>query len=120
MIAVMNDVPVNVIAFRAIGHVDKNDYDNILIPAVDRFVKGHDKINFLLVLDTQLKNFTPGAFLKDLSVGLKHFTRWHKMAIVSDSGAINTFTDVFSYVAPGEAKGFTHAQIEEAKKWVSS
>jgi hypothetical protein len=120
MIAIMNDVPANVIAFRAIGEVDKEDYEKILVPAVDRFVKEHNKINFLLVLDTDLKNFTAGAFLKDLAVGLKHLTKWHKMAIVSDSAGINTFTNVFSYIAPGEAKGFTHAQMEEAKQWVST
>ncbi len=65
-------------------------------------------------------NFTAGAILQDLGVGLKHFTKWHKMAIVSESAGINTFTDIFSYVAPGEAKGFTHKELEQAKAWVSS
>lgn len=41
------------------------------------------------------------------------------MAIVSESEGINKFTDVFSYIAPGEAKGFTHEQLEEAKEWVT-
>ena len=120
MITVMNDVPANVVAFRASGEVNKTDYDSILIPAVDSLVKRQGKINFLLVLDTSLKNFSAGAFIKDLGVGLKHFTKWHKMAIVSESGVINSFTNAFSYIAPGEAKGFTHAQMEEAKTWVST
>jgi len=115
----MNDVPENVAAFRATGHVNKEDYDTVLIPVVDALVKKQDKINFMLVLDTELKNFTMGAFLKDMGVGLKHFTKWHKMAIVSESGPVNTFTDLFSYVAPGEAKGFTHAELKEAIDWVS-
>ena len=120
MIQIMNDIPDNVVAFRATGHVDKKDYESTLIPAVDAQVKKQGKINFMLILDTSLKNFTIGAFLQDLGVGLKHFTKWHKMAIISESGAINNFTDLFSYVAPGEAKGFTHAQMDEAKKWVST
>jgi hypothetical protein len=119
MLSIINNVPDNVVAFRATGEVDKNDYDTTLIPAVDEQVKRQGKINFMLVLDTSLKNFTMGAFLKDLGVGVKHFTKWHKMAIVSESGAINKFTDLFSYVAPGEAKGFTHAELAEATKWVS-
>lgn len=120
MIEIMNDVPANVAGFRAVDKVTKTDYETVLVPALDNQVKRQDKINFLLVLDTQLSNFTIGAFLEDLGVGLKHFTKWHKMAIVSESGAINKFTDLFSYIAPGEAKGFTHAELEEAKKWVSS
>ena len=116
----MTDAPSNVAAFRAMGEVTKDDYTNVVVPTIDALVKKQDKINFMLVLDTDLKNFTMGAFLQDLGVGLKHFTKWHKMAIVTESGAINTFTDMFSYVAPGEAKGFTHAQLQEATDWVSN
>lgn len=120
MITVINDAPVNVAAFRATGEVGKEDYNNIVIPVVDALVQKQDSINFMLVLDTAISNFSIMALLKDLGVGLKHFTKWHKMAIVSDSSAINTFTDLFSYVAPGEAKGFTHARMAEAVKWVST
>lgn len=119
MISIMETVPENVAAFRATGEVTKADYDNTVIPAIDALVKKQDKINFLLVLDTSMSNFTAGAIIKDLGVGLKHFTKWHKMAIVSESSAIKTFTDFFSYVAPGEAKGYTHAQLTEAIEWVS-
>jgi SpoIIAA-like len=120
MISIIKDAPPNVAAFRATGEVAKADYDNIVIPTIDALVKKQDSINFLLVLDTSLSNFTIAALLKDLAVGIKHFTKWHKMAIVSESGAINTFTDLFSYIAPGESKGFTHAELEEATKWVST
>jgi SpoIIAA-like len=120
MISIIKDAPANVAAFRATGDVRKADYDNIVIPTIDALVEKQDSINFLLVLDTSLSNFTIAALLEDLAVGMKHFTKWHKMAIVSESGAINTFTDLFSYIAPGEAKGFTHAQLDEATRWVSS
>ena len=120
MIQLINDAPNNVAAFRAIGKVDKSDYDNLVIPTIDKLVERQGKINFMLVLDTDLTDFTIGAIMQDLGVGLKHFTKWHKMAIVSKSAAINTFTDLFSYVAPGEAKGFNHDQIDEATRWVST
>ena len=42
------------------------------------------------------------------------------MAIVSDQEGVRTFTDAFSFVAPGEAKGFTTSEYEEAKEWVAS
>lgn len=68
-----------------------------------------DKINFILVLDTAIKNSSIGTLLKDLGVGLKRFTKGHRMAIVSEPGATKKFPGLFSYIAPGEAKGFTHA-----------
>ncbi len=108
------------VAFRATGDVHKADYDNILIPAVDALVQKQGRINFMLVLDTPVSHFSIGALMKDLGVGWKHFTKWHKMAIISESGAINTFTDLFSYIAPGTSKGFTHAHLDEAIAWVST
>lgn len=120
MISLINTTPPNVAAFRAAGEVDRDDYKNVVFPEIEQLVKKYDKINFMLVLDTDMKNFTAGAILSDLGVGLKHFTKWHKMAIVSESGAINRFTDFFSFIAPGEAKGFTHEQLKEAEEWVSS
>ena len=120
MISIIKEAPANVVAFRATGEVDKHDYDNVVIPQIDELVEKQDKINFMLVLDTSISNFTAMAILKDIGIGLKHFSKWHKMAIVSDSDAINTFTNLFSYIAPGEAKGFTHAKMMEATIWVSS
>lgn len=120
MIEIITDVPGHVAAFRATGEVTKEDYEKVVIPRVDAFVKREGKIHFLLVVDTSIGNFEFGAFMKDLGLGLKHFTKWHRMAIVSEQAGVIAFTDVFSYIAPGEAKGFKHAEMEEAIQWVSS
>jgi hypothetical protein len=119
MIHVLTNVPPNVAAFRASGDVGKTDYKEVLIPHVDRLVTTHGKINFLFVLDNNITDFSLAALLEDLKVGIKHFSKWHKMAIVSSSKGINTFTDIFSYIAPGEAKGFAHTDIDKAIEWVS-
>ena len=70
MISGITNAPDNVVAFRATGDVDKDDYKNVVIPVIDALVKKQGKINFTLVLDTAIKNFSIGAFLQDLGVGL--------------------------------------------------
>lgn len=119
MLQVMNNVPANVAAFRASGEVTKQDYDTVLIPAVDKAAKQFGELHFLLVLDTEVKNFTLGAWLDDAKVGLKHLTKWKKMAIVSDQKSVEKVTDFLTYLMPGESKGFSHAEMNEAIKWVS-
>jgi hypothetical protein len=42
------------------------------------------------------------------------------MAIVIDKKAIHKLSYIFSYLSPGEAKGFSFKEIEKAKKWVST
>ncbi|MET1056983.1 MAG: STAS/SEC14 domain-containing protein [Pedobacter sp.] len=71
------------------------------------------------MLETQVENFTAGAWWKDLVAGIKHLTHWKKMAIVTDQKAVETSTDLFSYVTPGEAKGFELAELDKAISWVS-
>lgn len=107
------------VAFRATGEVTKEDFDQIILPAVAELVQRTDKLNYLLVLDTPLKNFTLSAWIKDALLGLNNLTKWNRCAIVSDSDGINSFTNLFGKVMPGEFKGYKPEQLKEAINWVS-
>ncbi|MCW3117503.1 MAG: hypothetical protein JWM28_1585 [Chitinophagaceae bacterium] len=119
MITQMTEVPGNIAAFRASGHVEKEDFEKVVIPVVNEMVKKYDELNYLMLIDTPLKNFSGGAWMEDLLLGIKKLTKWHRAAIITDSDAINWFTDVFSYLAPGEFKGFYPEQLPTAIEWVS-
>jgi hypothetical protein len=110
--------PDNMVAFRAIGEVTKEDYQSIVVPAVENLVKRIHTINFLLVLDTDLDSFTIGAWMEDALLGLKNFGSWNRAAIVSDSDKIISFTNGFSYIVPGEFKGFKKEDFNKALNWV--
>lgn len=112
--------PDNVAAFRATGDVTKEDYQNTVAPAVEALANKYKEVNFLLLLDTELENFTIGAWTQDALLGLKNFGKWHRAAIVSDSEAVISFTNGFSYFAPGEFRGFKKAALNEALHWVSA
>jgi hypothetical protein len=110
--------PTNVVAFRALGEVTKDDYQKIVVPAVEQLVREIDEINFLLVLDTGVENFTAGAWMEDALLGLKNFGKWNRAAIVSDSDNVINFTKGFSYIAPGEFRGFKRDAFYKALNWV--
>jgi len=58
--------------------------------------------------------------MSDALAGLKHLSKWKKMAIVSDQKGVEKITDIISPVIPGESKGFSLAELAAAKNWVSS
>jgi len=120
MIEILNDLPENVIGFRATDKVTKDDYEKVLFPAVDAWSKNHKKINFLLLLDTDVSNYSMGAWVDDALLGLKHFSHWHKVAIVSHSKTIKKITDIFGHLVPGEYKGFITEDLDDAKKWLAA
>lgn len=119
MIEIIKDLPPHISGFRATGKVTKNDYETVLMPEVDRLAKSYGKINFLLFLDTEVGNYTAGAWLDDALLGLKHITKWHRMAIVSNQDAVKKITDVLGHLIPGKSKGFKISELEDAKKWVA-
>lgn len=118
MITQLNNVPNTMVAFQASGEVTQDDFESIVLPAVAELIQRTDELNYMLVLNTPLSNFTFGAWMKDALLGLNNLSKWNRCAIVSDSHGINSFTNLFSKLMPGEFKGYQHEQIQEAIGWV--
>lgn len=119
MIQHLQHLPTNIVGFKATGEITEKDFTETVLPKVKALIEKTDKLNYLLVLETSLKNFTIGAWMKDAMMGIKHLTKWNRAAIVSDVAAIRNFTDFFSYLMPGEFKGFEHKDLQHAIGWVS-
>jgi hypothetical protein len=119
MIELIKNLPEHVVGFRATGKVHKEDYEKLLIPIVDNEAKKFGRLDFLLVLETDVSNYSIGAWIDDALVGLKHFTQWHKIAIVSNQKAVVNITDVLGHLIPGKSKGFLLSDMDAAIKWVS-
>ncbi len=119
MIEVITGLPAYVTGFRAVNKITSEDYQKIIYPLVDSVAKAFGKINYLLVVDTPLSNYTAGAWIDDAFLGFKYFTKWRKLAIVSKSDGIKKFTNVFGNLVPGETRGFKMEELAIAKEWVS-
>lgn len=107
------------IGFRAVDDVTANDFTNVVIPKVEAFVAKYDTLNYLLQIETELSNFTIGAWLQDAVLGVKVFTKWNRAAIVTDTQGIKIFTELFSKIMIGEFKCFNHDELHNAINWVS-
>ncbi|RZL50164.1 MAG: STAS/SEC14 domain-containing protein [Pedobacter sp.] len=119
MLTEIENLPDYVFGVKASGEVTADDLKNILLPGLEALTAKYNEIYYILVLETKVENFTAGAWYQDMVAGLKHLTAWKKMAIVTDQKAVENFTDAFSYVTPGEAKGFPLSETDEAITWVS-
>jgi|SRR6185503_2942708 len=119
MLQIMNGLPSHVLGIHAVGDVSKDDYEKVLIPHVEELAARKHKFNYLLVLDTDVGNFSAAAWWEDFRLALKHFAQWNRVAIVTDQKGVEWFADVSRFFIPGKVKGFEPAELEEAKKWVS-
>lgn len=119
MLQVIQDLPSHVIGVHAVGEVTGEDYESVLMPGLAEIAEQQGKISYLLVLDTDIANFTAGTWWTDLKIGLKHFTAWRKIAVVTDQKGIEWYTDILGFFIPGQAKGFPLTKLDEAVQWVS-
>jgi hypothetical protein len=120
MIEVIPDLPDGTVGFVAKGSLSSDDYEQVLIPAVDAALASNDKIRMLYVLGHEFDGMSAGAMWDDTRVGFSHITRWEKIAVVTDKDWMRHSVDVFGYLMPGEVKAFTEDDLDAARAWVVS
>jgi hypothetical protein len=72
----MNDLPKNVLGISAEGKITGNDYETILIPALEEKLKANKEIRMLYQLGNNFTGFDLSAMLDDAKMGLKHLSAW--------------------------------------------
>jgi SpoIIAA-like len=114
------DLPGNVVGIVAKGELTSEDYEKVLIPAVDQALQSNEKIRLLYVLGGEFNGLTAGAVWDDTRVGFSHITKWEKIAVVTDKDWVRHSIEIFGYLMPGEVKGFTAEQESAARTWVAA
>lgn len=117
MITIIPDAPENVAAFKASGEITKRDFENIVNPEVKRKVEKYEELNYLMLIDTDLDQFSAGAWFEDVLLGIKNLAKWNRAAIVTDSNGVQNFTVIFSVLMPGEFKAFPKDNLYNALYW---
>ncbi|MCW3126324.1 MAG: hypothetical protein JWO03_1982 [Bacteroidetes bacterium] len=119
MVTQINGLAGHTVGFTFTGEVTKEDYDNLILPAVQRVTELFSSVNLLLVINTDLSNFTAGAWMKDAVLGLKNLTKFNRVALVSNSHLVRNMTQMANLVVPGDYKFFLMTEESEAMIWVS-
>src|ERR1700712_255537 len=119
MLQLINDLPPQVIGIHAFAEVTEQEYGDLLILLLDNQLKANKKINFILVVETDIKDFASGAWCGSVKIGLKHFFKWGKVAIVTDQKGVLGYNDLFKYILPGKFKKFPLDELDEALRWVA-
>ena len=118
MIERLAGFPDNVVALAATGQVSRADYEQVVVPEVDRAFRGHRKANFYYELGPQFTGLEPGAAWQDLKESVRHFGEWDRMAVVTDVEWIKRLVSGCGSIMPGEVRVFPYAEAAMARSWV--
>lgn len=119
MVTLIKNLPDRILGLRFSGQIEKNDYENVVIPAFEEQEAKFGKIDCLIVYDSSIKNFTAGALVDDFKTGIKYLKKWNKVAIVSSKQFLEKLAESIFKLIPGECKGFSMEEMEQAKAWVT-
>jgi hypothetical protein len=119
MIEMIPDLPDNVLGFTAKGTVTANDYESVIIPAVEERFARHEKIRLLYHIGDEFTGFEAAAMWDDTKVGMKHLADWERIAIVSDVEWLKVVIKAFGLAIPGQVRVFHNSELAEATRWIS-
>jgi hypothetical protein len=118
MIEILKNFPDNVVAISCGGQVTKEDYEEVLVPAILKALKGHDKVRLFYETSVNFTGYDPGAIWEDMKVGLEHPTRWERAAVVTDVDWIVQTVRLFSFLIPCPTKIFPPSEESQARSWI--
>ena len=116
----LTDLPDNVVGVQATGEVSDDDYEDVLDPAITDALAHHDKIRLLYVLGPEFTGYELDAMWEDTKLGVKTFTAYERMAVVTDAAWVRRTVTAFGWLIPGEVRVFPYDRLADARTWVAS
>lgn len=121
MIERIDDLPAGTIGLRASGTLTKDEYTQVLEPAIQ---EGVDSGQLRLLFELHaFDGLAEGAWAEDAKTGLKAFLKdrkaWHRFALVTDVEWVAKATKGFAWMIPGDVKVFDPKDADEAREWVA-
>ena len=119
MIKLIPDLPNNILGFEASGIVTGNDYETVLVPAVEEKLAEFPKVRLLYHLGSDFLGFDLEAMWDDTKIGFKHLRSWERIAVVTNTQWICSAVHIFRFLLPGQMRVFRNDELSFAKKWLS-
>jgi hypothetical protein len=119
MLEVLPHLPSNVLGIQARGEVTADDYRSVLVPAVEEKLSRHEDLRLLYILGADFNGYTGRAAWEDAKVGMRHFTDFERIAVVTSEDWIARTVKAVGFIAPGEVRVFANEDIDAARAWIS-
>jgi hypothetical protein len=120
MITLLPGLPANVIGIEAAGKVERDDYEQTIVPQIDEKQRQFEKVRLLYVLGEAFEGYTAGAVWEDATLAFKHPGSWERIAVVTDDETLRKAIGLVAWMVPGEVKLFPVPELPAAKEWVAA
>jgi len=122
MMKLMEGLPPGVVGVEAEGQVTAEDYETVLVPAVEaaRASAPDGHVSLLYVLGHEMPDYTVGAGWQDAKLGLGRLRSWNRIAVVSDTDWVRHAIHSVGWLVPGDVAVYPVQELDEARAWVTA
>jgi hypothetical protein len=119
MIEIIQGLPEGTLGFSLSGTVAKEDYDDVLVPALEKAIEEHDRVKMLMVFGEAFEAYSPSAAWEDTLAGLRHWRGFERIAVVSEVAWLRAAVAALAPLLPCPVRLFGVQAEEEARRWLA-
>jgi hypothetical protein len=112
MIELIHGLPKNVVGITTRGRVTREDWNDVLLPAIDEALRRHEKIR----LYYEIASRYPGAGWDILDLATDKLER---IAVVSDAAWVKWVANALYFLITSKVRIFTKEEEEESRVWIT-
>ena len=120
MLTRIHDMPAGTLGFEAVGEVDDDDIEDVLLPVLRQWTSERRKIRLLYLLGPRLEELEGDAWSAQASFVAGHPTGFERVAVVGDERWLSPVVATLSFLLPGQAKTFPVSELQAAKLWLGA
>jgi hypothetical protein len=119
MLELIPGLPDHVLGISASGEVSGEDYERVLIPAIEERLGRYKRLRLIYRFAGDFSKFSASAVWEDTKVGMRHLTQFERIAVVADNEWITRLVRGLGFVVPGEVRVFANEHWEAARAWIT-
>ncbi|WP_226684606.1 SpoIIAA family protein [Shewanella indica] len=119
MLTLLSGFDDNTVAVRASGIVSSEDYDAVLLPAVESKLREHVLIKLWYEYGADFEGISLQAVWDDACLGLFHLQDFSRIAVITDSSVIEGMAQTLALMIPCPVFVFPRTELAKARAWLS-
>ena len=120
MIELLEGLPKHVVGAVAKGQVTATDYEDVLIPAIERATKTNPKLRFYYEFGPSFIGMDPETQWEDFEIDAPHWSQWDRIAVVTDIPWVGHAVNAFGVLMPCPTRVFAIDERDEARSWIAA
>lgn len=108
----------NVVGVLLTGKITKDDYNKVLIPALDQAKQAPGKIRLLMEFAENFSGYSIKAMYKDARYGFKNIKYFEKCAMINAPSWVRMLMKIFDKLTPWACRNFETEQRDKAWEFI--